>query len=950
MADKKTITLTKGLIKLPDGTYIAPYTDTKGAFEIGDIGQALFINETEGLRRRLNGQTIAINAHTQPLLDKLKSIRQLYPQLFCAEDRWQQIAKSNYLGQVGKFVIEEEPKQYNYKFNVTKSGDVIIDDNGIAYNFINNTNSLYLPQPIPYATANTIEAVFKINVTDTTHTPIMGNTTDAPAGGGIVLRTDGGTRILLWGTLDNVNWNTGSFDTGIDLSIGDQYIKFTYDGTNYQVHKSLDNVTWTSGTLLTSARFTNPAPTWLFCTGSNSPLNLKGTADLKECYIKINGNLWWQGATLVDEIDLPPYIRLPRIIETQGAPTYEKLGELTTSVTRRLIACKKPTFEDTYWYNLYSDGWCEQGARILQSGATNAAWTTYTITLRIPYVDDLYNIFSMTSHGAETSAPSVWAVTPNTFVTRPYNDQGDAQWSTRGWTNAHLSYSENITYDGEPQYPYFIQISQGQTTQTHIRNDWEIINPYSMFDCKQSMYPLNNASWLLSKGQWNSSKAYKYAYEALCIELDNTIQTNTTVLLPSGGRYTKHLQTLHYDTSKVVKVGAPTINNEGIMTNSDDFNCAKLKVPAESIETSNKFSLVFKVKYNPYKAILVTRDTTVAPHAVGIRLVFEDTSIRLQMSYDNADWNINLLSESNTFVDNTWYYLRFSFDNGYGYKLEYSENNDIDYKTIFEIEHLSRFNSEDNAWTFGADYAESAYTGCDIDLKTVLFDYERADNTNFRLTCTKTQEIVWAKEQHESSESNYNFNFIVDRTNETFRLPIYDRMENKSGAYTYYYIGDVAQNTSLVDIGRITDTVNDLKAQVGQLSGEQSTVEVSKYGTPSSKYPKIFDGTALGTHKIDLSSYIPNDGHEYDVYMYYYGRVGDTSGNNRNAYMYNEDETQGLDSFEIDGTFSPNAGNFTHPVVVPLPVNSRILTLHLSGTDDYKFGLFNVYLKWWRRY
>ena len=113
MADKKTITLTKGLIKLPDGTYIAPYTDTKGAFEIGDIGQALFINETEGLRRRLNGQTIAINEHTQPLLDRLKSIKQLYPQLFCTEDRWQQIAKSNYLGQVGKFVIEENPKQYN---------------------------------------------------------------------------------------------------------------------------------------------------------------------------------------------------------------------------------------------------------------------------------------------------------------------------------------------------------------------------------------------------------------------------------------------------------------------------------------------------------------------------------------------------------------------------------------------------------------------------------------------------------------------------------------------------------------------------------------------------------------------------------------------------------------------------------------------------------------------
>ena len=91
MADKKTITLTKGLIKLPDGTYIAPYTDTKGAFEIGDIGQSSFVDESEGLRRRLNGSIVHINESTQPFLDKLKIIRQHYPKLFCTEERWQHI-------------------------------------------------------------------------------------------------------------------------------------------------------------------------------------------------------------------------------------------------------------------------------------------------------------------------------------------------------------------------------------------------------------------------------------------------------------------------------------------------------------------------------------------------------------------------------------------------------------------------------------------------------------------------------------------------------------------------------------------------------------------------------------------------------------------------------------------------------------------------------------------
>lgn len=804
MADKKTITLTKGLIKLPDGTYIAPYTDTKGAFEIGDIGQALFINETEGLRRRLNGQTIAINAHTQPLLDKLKSIRQLYPQLFCTEDRWQQIAKSNYLGQVGKFVIEEEPKQYNYHYNVTKSGDVIIDDNGIAYNFINNTNSLYLPQPLPYATANTIEAVFKINATDGTFTPIMGNTTDAPAGGGIVLRSDTTNRLYLWGTTNSTAWTTSKFDTGIDIIVGqDCYIKFTYDGTNYQVHVSSDNITWTSGTLLTSARFTNPTPTWLFCTGSNNAYNLKGTADLKECYIKVNGDLWWQGATLADELDLPPYIRLPRIIETQGAPTYEKLGELTTSVNRRLIACKKPTFEDTYWYNLYSDGWCEQGARILQNGATNAAWTTYTITLRIPYVDDLYNVFSMTSHGAETSAPSVWAVTPNTFVTRPYNDQGDAQWSTRGWTNAHLSYSENITYDGEPQYPYFIQISQGQTTQTHIRNDWTISEPYTIFEPKYSYNQLNNASWLLSNQQWNDSKIYPFAYEALCIELNDTIQTGEKVQLPSGGYYTKHLQTLVYDPSRFTLVGLPKISKKGFAHTLSSTNYVKFNV-GNAMQQAESYALKFRMQYINDTVLLSTHNQDTINNSNGWLIRLYDNKLYTSFAMVEGIWAHESTPSEMDFVEGDYYYVKLSYTNSYGYKLEVSKD-DIKYDVAWEYTDVNRFSPVSNEFYFGYDYENVNAIGTPIDLKTIHFKYK--DDTEHLISGAYYVPMVYDINDINKLNADYERKFKVDRLNETFMLPTEVDRELNNGEMLYYYIGDILQNTALIDIGRMTEAL-----------------------------------------------------------------------------------------------------------------------------------------------
>ena len=184
----------------------------------------------------------------------------------------------------------------------------------------------------------------------------------------------------------------------------------------------------------------------------------------------------------------------------------------------------------------------------------------------------------MTSHEANTDAPSLWSVTPNSFYIKPYNNQGDAQWAAKGWTNAHLSYDENITYDGEPQYPYFIQISQGQTTQTSIRNDWTISEPYTIFEPKYSYNQLNNASWLLSNQQWNDSKIYPFAYEALCIELNDTIQTGEKVQLPSGGYYTKHLQTLVYDPSRFTLVGLPKISKKGFAHTLNSTNYVKFNV------------------------------------------------------------------------------------------------------------------------------------------------------------------------------------------------------------------------------------------------------------------------------------------------------------------------------------------------------------------------------------
>lgn len=76
--------------------------------EICDIGMALYIDETKGLRRRLNGQLVVISTNEQEFLTRLKKIRATYPQLFDTEENWQAEKLLSAYGQVGKFVIADD--------------------------------------------------------------------------------------------------------------------------------------------------------------------------------------------------------------------------------------------------------------------------------------------------------------------------------------------------------------------------------------------------------------------------------------------------------------------------------------------------------------------------------------------------------------------------------------------------------------------------------------------------------------------------------------------------------------------------------------------------------------------------------------------------------------------------------------------------------------------------
>lgn len=73
--------------------------------ELCDIGMALYVDETKGLRRYLNGQIVDRNTNTEAFFTRLQEITTLHPSLLCTEDEWQTAKTMSVFGQVGKFVF-----------------------------------------------------------------------------------------------------------------------------------------------------------------------------------------------------------------------------------------------------------------------------------------------------------------------------------------------------------------------------------------------------------------------------------------------------------------------------------------------------------------------------------------------------------------------------------------------------------------------------------------------------------------------------------------------------------------------------------------------------------------------------------------------------------------------------------------------------------------------------
>ena len=88
----------------------------------------------------------------------------------------------------------------------------------------------------------------------------------------------------------------------------------------------------------------------------------------------------------------------------------------------------------------------------------------------------------------------------------------------------------NIVQPQSIRYPYYIVLATGVTQEVKAKEELMTNIPFTLFESKYSEVELNNTSWLLSSGQWNSKELYPSAYNELVKEYNAPTRLHNIVL------------------------------------------------------------------------------------------------------------------------------------------------------------------------------------------------------------------------------------------------------------------------------------------------------------------------------------------------------------------------------------------------------------------------------------
>ena len=331
-----------------------------------------------------------------------------------------------------------------YSYNVTTTGTLTKND-GVITGFT-SANYASTPDIIPFG-KNPWEAVIKFNSGNlTANSPIIGGATKFASG--LAPYTTTGKTINYTLTSNGTSFDVIPTVTGTYTFTENSwyYLKIIFTGNAYEFYISTDSFEWILDYSTESSTPIYENSKWILGTGCIGATTwyagLGNYIDLNECYINIDGERWWTGTTRFNTYRYKNgheyYLEqdkqyVDQIINIHTNNMYginlEEQSIIIPHINRTLIESKQPSSTDSSWYNLYSDGWCEQGGFFASSVNNNNC----TVTFLKPFKDNNYDI-QTTSVSAEGYA--FITNKTNTSALIGVNGGNKARnWQASGYTN-----------------------------------------------------------------------------------------------------------------------------------------------------------------------------------------------------------------------------------------------------------------------------------------------------------------------------------------------------------------------------------------------------------------------------------------------------------------------------------------------------------------------------------
>lgn len=474
--------------------------------------------------------------------------------------------------------------------------------------------------------------------------------------------------------------------------------------------------------------------------------------------------------------DVTQTIRLPRIKYLVGNLNLYNISQGIPN--RRLVKYKRPTDTDHYWYNLYSDGWLEQGNQRI-AGSNEVRYT-----FPIPYNTEpqiVINRIRTTRHSVATNTDfhGMWNVTKDGF-----NSWGDWNGFLIGFVaygyvdipNDTIQYqNDGVCSNSQFEYPYYIQVAVGVEYDVDVTNEIAINSPYSYGMTTRSNIPLDNLSWLLSNDQFYSGEVYTGYYSWLLSKHNNGDPDIGVIVDNKSYSWVQETNTF-YTTARNISIGMPV------------YGFKKGFVAGVIDEIISEDSFIFTSNVDNTR----------------ITVTFSEEITNMEESLVETDYNYIINTETQ----------QFKLPLLVGDELVQSKKDflDISSEHFLVASKGTIFYAPFNGYFYAHQRttATSQYIGCYGDsLYNRLEDWNNVANSMVNLG------PIFLKRGQALTDIRSNF---VNATDKVVRF-----VKAESGyKYLYFYVGESMQNASLVDLGRLNEQIASIKRKVTEISGDSA--------------------------------------------------------------------------------------------------------------------------------